>query len=143
MRFRKRPVQFSEAPDSRELLQPSRLMRFWIALRKCRKRIARRTASSARRRMQDSESNPSHLRLPSKSEARPMIAKASRLQSARETEALLQVHAGMEGILQELSFSGNRLQEDQQVAAGTAIAKVAKPIWSISPQCSNSFVHKP
>ena len=40
---------------------------------------------------------------------------------------MLQVRAGMEGILQELSFNGNTLQEGQQVSAATTIAKVANP----------------
>lgn len=42
-------------------------------------------------------------------------------------KSMLQVRAGMDGILQELSFNGNSLQEGQQVAAGTTIAKVANP----------------
>ncbi len=40
---------------------------------------------------------------------------------------MLQVRAGMDGILQELSLNGNPLQQGQQVAAGTTIAKVANP----------------
>jgi HlyD family secretion protein len=40
---------------------------------------------------------------------------------------MLQVRGGMDGILQELSFNGNSLQEGQQVSAGTTIAKVANP----------------
>jgi HlyD family secretion protein len=40
---------------------------------------------------------------------------------------MLQVRAGMSGILQELSMNGNPLQEGQQVAMGTTIAKVANP----------------
>lgn len=40
---------------------------------------------------------------------------------------MLQVRAGLEGILQELSLNGNTLQEGQQVTAGTTIAKVANP----------------
>lgn len=42
-------------------------------------------------------------------------------------KSMLQVRAGMEGILQELSFNGNTLQEGQQVTAGATIAKVANP----------------
>ena len=41
---------------------------------------------------------------------------------------MLQVRAGMTGILQELSLNGNPLQEGQQVTAGTTIAKVANPL---------------
>ena len=40
---------------------------------------------------------------------------------------MLQVRAGMNGILQELTLNGNTLQEGQQVPAGTTIAKVANP----------------
>ena len=40
---------------------------------------------------------------------------------------MLEVRAGMDGILQELSLNGNPLQEGQQVTAGTTIAKVANP----------------
>ena len=40
---------------------------------------------------------------------------------------MLQVRAGMEGILQELSVNGNSLQEGQPVTAGATIAKVANP----------------
>lgn len=40
---------------------------------------------------------------------------------------MLQVRAGMDGILQELSLNSNPLQEGQQVTAGTTIAKVANP----------------
>ena len=39
----------------------------------------------------------------------------------------LKVHAGTDGVLQELSLNGNPLQEGQQVQAGTTIAKVANP----------------
>jgi len=40
---------------------------------------------------------------------------------------MLQVRAGMDGVLQELSLNGNPLQEGQQATAGTTIAKVANP----------------
>jgi HlyD family secretion protein len=40
---------------------------------------------------------------------------------------MLQVTAGVDGILQELTLNGNTLQEGQQVPAGTTIAKVANP----------------
>jgi len=40
---------------------------------------------------------------------------------------MLNVRAGMDGILQELTLNGNTLQEGQQVLAGTTIAKVANP----------------
>ena len=40
---------------------------------------------------------------------------------------MLEVRAGMNGILQELTLNGNSLQEGQQVPAGTTIAKVANP----------------
>ena len=39
----------------------------------------------------------------------------------------LKIRAGSDGILQELSFEGKPLQVGQQVAAGTALAKVAQP----------------
>jgi HlyD family secretion protein len=45
----------------------------------------------------------------------------------RKQENMLQVRAGMSGILQELTLNGNTLQEGQQVPAGTTIAKVANP----------------
>ncbi len=40
---------------------------------------------------------------------------------------MLQVRAGMNGILQQLSLNGSSLQEGQQVPAGATIAKVANP----------------
>ena len=46
---------------------------------------------------------------------------------ARKQDNMLQVRAGMNGILQELTLNGNTLQEGQQVPAGTTIAKVANP----------------
>jgi HlyD family secretion protein len=45
----------------------------------------------------------------------------------RKQQSMLQVRAGMNGILQELTLNGNTLQEGQQVPAGTTIAKVANP----------------
>ena len=45
----------------------------------------------------------------------------------RKQENMLQVRAGMNGILQELTLNGSTLQEGQQVPAGTTIAKVANP----------------
>jgi HlyD family secretion protein len=45
----------------------------------------------------------------------------------RKQEKMLQVRAGMNGILQELTLNGNSLQEGQQVPVGTTIAKVANP----------------
>jgi HlyD family secretion protein len=45
----------------------------------------------------------------------------------QKRENMLQVRAGMNGILQELTLNGNTLQEGQQVPAGTTIAKVANP----------------
>jgi HlyD family secretion protein len=48
-------------------------------------------------------------------------------QLQQRNKAMLQVRAGMDGILQELSLNGNTLQEGQQVPAGTTIAKVANP----------------
>lgn len=45
----------------------------------------------------------------------------------RKQQNMLQVRAGMNGILQELTLGGNTLQEGQQVPAGTTIAKVANP----------------
>jgi HlyD family secretion protein len=45
----------------------------------------------------------------------------------RKQENMLQVSAGVNGILQELTLNGNTLQEGQQVPAGTTIAKVANP----------------
>jgi len=63
-----------------------------------------------------------------------LAAEKARVEEARavynlqeKQKSMLQVRAGMEGILQELSFNGNSLQEGQQVAAGTTIAKVANP----------------
>lgn len=41
---------------------------------------------------------------------------------------MLQVRAGIDGILQELSLNGATLQEGQLVPAGTTIAKVANPL---------------
>ena len=46
----------------------------------------------------------------------------------QKQQNMLQVRAGMDGILQELSLNGNPLQEGQQVTAGTTIAKVANPL---------------
>lgn len=40
-------------------------------------------------------------------------------------KSMLQVRAGMDGILQDLSLNGSALQEGQQVPAGATIAKVA------------------
>ncbi len=40
---------------------------------------------------------------------------------------MLRVRPGISGILQELSWNGNALQEGQQVSAGSTIAKVANP----------------
>ena len=48
-------------------------------------------------------------------------------QLAQKNRDMLQVRAGMDGILQELSLAGNTLQEGQQVPAGTTIAKVTNP----------------
>lgn len=48
-------------------------------------------------------------------------------QLAQRNREMLQVRAGMDGILQELSLNGNTLQEGQQVPAGTTIAKVTNP----------------
>jgi len=45
----------------------------------------------------------------------------------QKQKAMLQVRAGMDGILQELSLNNALLQEGQQVPAGTTIAKVANP----------------
>ena len=45
----------------------------------------------------------------------------------QKQKSMLQVRAGMDGILQELSLNGNTLQEGQQTPAGTTIAKVANP----------------
>jgi HlyD family secretion protein len=63
-----------------------------------------------------------------------LAAEKAKLEQARavynlqmKQKSMLQVRAGMDGILQELSFSGNSLQEGQQVTAGTTIAKVANP----------------
>ena len=46
----------------------------------------------------------------------------------QKQQNMLQVRAGMDGILQELSLNGNPLQEGQQATAGTTIAKVANPL---------------
>ena len=46
---------------------------------------------------------------------------------ALERQRQMQVRAGTEGTLQELSLNGLPLQEGQQVTAGTTIAKVANP----------------
>jgi len=66
--------------------------------------------------------------------AAQLAAEKARVEEARavynleeEQESMLQVRSGMEGILQELSFKGNSLQEGQQIPAGTTIAKVANP----------------
>jgi HlyD family secretion protein len=63
-----------------------------------------------------------------------LVAEKAKVEQARavydlqeKQKSMLQVRAGMDGILQELSFNGNSLQEGQQVAAGTTIAKVANP----------------
>lgn len=63
-----------------------------------------------------------------------LAAEKARVEEARavynlqeKQKSMLLVRAGMEGILQELSLNGNTLQEGQQVAAGTTIAKVANP----------------
>ncbi len=48
-------------------------------------------------------------------------------QLQQKQKSMLQVRAGMDGILQELSLNGNTLQEGQQIRAGTTIAKVANP----------------
>jgi multidrug resistance efflux pump len=63
-----------------------------------------------------------------------LAAEKARVEEARavynlrgKQKSMLQVRAGMDGILQELGFNGNSLQEGQQVAAGTTIAKVANP----------------
>lgn len=63
-----------------------------------------------------------------------LAAEKARVEEARavfslqqKQKSMLQVRAGMEGILQELGLNGNSLQEGQQVAAGTTIAKVANP----------------
>jgi HlyD family secretion protein len=48
-------------------------------------------------------------------------------QLQQKQKSMLQVRAGMDGILQELSLNGNTLQEGQQTPAGTTIAKVANP----------------
>jgi FKBP-type peptidyl-prolyl cis-trans isomerase len=63
-----------------------------------------------------------------------LSAEKAKLEQARavyqlqqRNKAMLQVRAGMDGILQELSLNGNTLQEGQQVPAGTTIAKVANP----------------
>lgn len=63
-----------------------------------------------------------------------LSAEKAKLEQARavydlqqKNKAMLQVRAGMDGILQELSLNGNTLQEGQQVPAGTTIAKVANP----------------
>jgi HlyD family secretion protein len=63
-----------------------------------------------------------------------LAAEKARVEQARamynleqKQENMLQVRAGMNGILQELTLNGNTLQEGQQVPAGTTIAKVANP----------------
>ena len=63
-----------------------------------------------------------------------LAAEKARVEEARavynlqeKQKSMLQVRAGMEGILEELSLNGNSLQEGQQIAAGTTIAKVANP----------------
>jgi multidrug resistance efflux pump len=63
-----------------------------------------------------------------------LVAEKAKVEQARavydlqeKQKSMLQVRAGMDGILQELSFNGNSLQEGQQVAVGTTIAKVANP----------------
>lgn len=63
-----------------------------------------------------------------------LAAEKARVEEARavyglreKQKSMLQVRAGMTGILQELSFNGNSLQEGQQVTAGATIAKVANP----------------
>jgi HlyD family secretion protein len=48
------------------------------------------------------------------------------LQQRQKT--MLQVRAGIDGILQELSLNGATLQEGQLVPSGTTIAKVANPL---------------
>jgi HlyD family secretion protein len=45
----------------------------------------------------------------------------------KKQKSMLQVRGGMDGILQELSYNGNALQEGEQIPAGTTIAKVANP----------------
>jgi HlyD family secretion protein len=63
-----------------------------------------------------------------------LVAERAKVEQARAMYALqqkqknmLQVTAGVDGILQELTLNGNTLQEGQQVPAGTTIAKVANP----------------
>ena len=63
-----------------------------------------------------------------------LAAERAKVEQARAMYALqqkqknmLQVTAGVDGILQELTLNGNTLQEGQQVPAGTTIAKVANP----------------
>jgi HlyD family secretion protein len=63
-----------------------------------------------------------------------LAAEKARVQQARamyelqkKQKSMLQVRAGMNGILQDLSLNGSTLQEGQQVPAGTTIAKVANP----------------
>jgi len=63
-----------------------------------------------------------------------LAAERAKVEQARAMYALqqkqknmLQVTAGVDGILQELTLNSNTLQEGQQVPAGTTIAKVANP----------------
>ena len=63
-----------------------------------------------------------------------LAAEGARVEEAKaaynlqeKQKSMLQVRAGMEGILQELSVNGNSLQEGQPVTAGATIAKVANP----------------
>ena len=63
-----------------------------------------------------------------------LAAQKARVEEARaaynlqeKQKSMLQVRAGMEGILQNLSLNGNTLQEGQQVTAGATIARVANP----------------
>jgi HlyD family secretion protein len=63
-----------------------------------------------------------------------LAAERAKVEQARAMYALqqkqknmLQVTAGVDGILQELTLNGNTLQEGQQVPAGTTTAKVANP----------------
>jgi len=64
-----------------------------------------------------------------------LAAEKARVEEARaifdlqqKQQNMLQLRAGVDGILQELSLNGNPLQEGQQVTAGTTIAKVANPL---------------
>src|SRR5262249_34575553 len=63
-----------------------------------------------------------------------LAAEKARVEEARavynlqeKQKSRLQVRAGMEGLRDELSLTGNSLQEGQQIAAGTTLAKVANP----------------